>query len=752
MPEDLNSVYNRIKEKQRRRRDTVIIILTAGILVFLTYFMRKLTSFSSAIPLSNNIALFGLINLNIILLTLLLFFLIRNITKVVMGRRQRITASTLRTKLILTMIGFSILPALIFFAVATNFITKSIDNWFGVQIESSLQRAKDIVDTYYKNMGDLSLSFARNMRDEIIVQGMLDNPAVLKRYIKRRIKENNLSVVEIFDTKGKVFATIVNENAEFGSLVSENADILINAYQGKEDISVASLESGDIVWAVLPVFDSNKKINGVIAVNYFLPRSLVDKMASVVRDYDNFKSTEIMKTTIKGTYIVFLLVITLLVIFSASWLGVQIANSITVPIREVAVAASRIARGELNVHITPPQEEEIRNLVDSFNKMTKDLKLNQTQLGSAYQKLEQSNLELEQRKKYMEAVLKNVASGVVSLDAEGIITMVNSRAENILRLNAIDVIGKKYKNVFGSNHMTIVKTMMDKVERLNRDSVQGEMEFDNGESIVSLLLNLTILRDDNKYMGVVVVFEDITELLKVQKLAAWKDVAKRVTHEIKNPLTPIQLSAQRLKRKYSKYITEDFQIFEDCIHTIIRQTETLKTLVNEFSNFERLPILKPTLGNLNETVNNVIALYKTAHKNINFTVFPDSSLPFFEFDKDQINRLLINLLDNAVNAVNEKGEIMVRTLFNGKEDCAVLEVADTGCGVSKDIKPHLFEPYFSSRKGGMGLGLAIVHSIVREHNGRIRIEDNSPVGAKFIVELPRHREGKNVVLFERNVV
>lgn len=740
MERDFESAIARINARRRKRRDTIIILVLSTFLILLVYYMRKISGIPPAIPLTSNIVIFGLINLNIILLCLLLFFLIRNFTRFILERKQRVAVSSLRRKLVLILTGFSLLPAIIFFTIATSFITKSINNWFSEKIEESLRVSKEVVDEYYNNVGLLALRFVRGLNREIIERNVLESPNQLKSFLKRRLELSGMSVIEVFDENGKEIASIINQESEYGGLVTGGSEIIAPGYQGKEDIHVFSVESGDIIWAIAPLRDSSGQIKGVTAVNNYIPRSLVVKMTNLVQGYDDFKKNELMKQTVKGTFIIFLVVITLLVIFSASWLGVQVANALSGPVNEVAEAAQKIARGELDIYITAPQEYELRNLVDAFNRMVRDLKNHREQLKNAYQNLSDTNLELEQRRKYMEVVLQNVSSGVISLDSEGRISTINRSAEKILNLNAREVIGKKYREVLGPNHMPIVKDLIQTVNRLGKDSVELEEEFRDGNNVKRLLTNLTVLRDESdNYLGVVVVFEDITELVRIQKLSAWREIARRIAHEIKNPLTPIQLSAQRLKKKYSSCIKDDPATFSECIDTITRQADVLKSMVDEFTSFARLPVAKPAPHNLNEVVSEVISLYKTAQKDIEFNVVLDENLSLFDFDRNQINRLIINLLENAVSAVNGRGKITIRTKLERETNSVVLEVADDGPGIPSDIRPRLFEPYFSTKKGGMGLGLTIVHSIVKEHSGKIFVEDNYPKGAKFIIKLPYAR-------------
>jgi two-component system nitrogen regulation sensor histidine kinase NtrY len=251
------------------------------------------------------------------------------------------------------------------------------------------------------------------------------------------------------------------------------------------------------------------------------------------------------------------------------------------------------------------------------------------------------------------------------------------------------------------------------------------------------LVNVTTLKDEsNEFVGTVVVFDDLTQLLKAQRMAAWREVARRIAHEIKNPLTPIQLSAQRLRRRYLDRFTADDTVFDECTTMIIKQVDDLKNLVNEFSSFARMPASNPSLNNLNDVLNEALVLFQEGHKDIDFQLQVDSSLPAFSLDREQIKRVIINLLDNAIAAVNGRGEISIETSFNKDLKIAALKISDNGCGIPAEDKPRLFEPYFSTKKAGTGLGLAIVSTIISDHNGYIRVRDNIPQGTLFIVELP----------------
>jgi len=283
----------------------------------------------------------------------------------------------------------------------------------------------------------------------------------------------------------------------------------------------------------------------------------------------------------------------------------------------------------------------------------------------------------------------------------------------------------------------MIKGILKELIGSGKDSIRKQVSLPAGDTKIILLVNVTTLKDENnEFMGTVVVFDDLTQLLKAQRMAAWREVARRIAHEIKNPLTPIQLSAQRLRRRYLDRFSADDIVFDECTTMIIKQVDDLKNLVNEFSSFARMPASNPSLNNLNDVLNEALVLFQEGHKEIQFQLQTDPDLPAFNLDREQIKRVAINLLDNAVAAVNGNGQITIETSFNKDLRIATLKISDNGSGIPAEDKPRLFEPYFSTKKSGTGLGLAIVSTIISDHNGYIRVRDNEPQGTHFIVELP----------------
>jgi len=728
-------------ETRKRRREWLLILLTIILVVFFSRFESQIVELTARLPLANTILVLALINFNILLIILFLFLVFRNLFKLIMERRRGTPGARLRSKLVVAFIALSLVPTMLLFFVSAGFITSSIENWFSTQIESSLEESLEVAQTYYKNSAANALYYAeqlsRTVKDEKLLNE--ENLPRLRDLIKQKQQEYNLGIVEVFSATYEELVRATNPQVPTGEYTHPGSDDLREAMQGNRFTRITPVGKADLIRGMVPVHSNwnPDDIVGVVVVNYYVPYSLVSKMKEISSSYGQYKETKILKGKIKKGYILVLLLLALIIIFLATWFGFYLARGITGPIQELALATGRVADGDLNVQIDVQSDDEIGALVTAFNKMTADLRRSQQALRTANRELQLSNSELEQRRRYMEIVLKNVTAGVISMDKQGVITTINKSAEKLLKIKTGKVLGKGFREVVGSEQLPMVKDLLRELIDSGKDSIRKQISVPIQESKVTLLVNVTTLRDENDdFLGTVVVFDDLTQLLKAQRMAAWREVARRIAHEIKNPLTPIQLSAQRLRRRYLEQFAREDTVFDECTGMIIKQVDELKNLVNEFSSFARMPASNPVPNNLNEIIGEALILYQEGHKDIEFVFHPDPRLPNFSLDRDQIKRATINMLDNAVGAIEGEGAVEVETVYNPALQMATVMIADTGCGIPAEDKPRLFEPYFSTKKTGTGLGLAIVASIISDHNGYIRVKDNYPKGTRFIIELP----------------
>ncbi|MFZ3207758.1 MAG: ATP-binding protein [Geobacteraceae bacterium] len=728
-------------EAKKRKREGFIVVISLLFIILLTWAEIHLGRLRAAVPIESKILIFGLINIIILLIILLIYLVFRNIAKLLMDRKQNAIGAKLRTKLVLAFVGLSLVPTMLLFFVSAGFITNSIQNWFSKQVEVSLDESMEVAQTYYKTSAANAIYYAQQLSGVIRESKLLndENLPALKNLVLQKQKEYNLGAVEVFSSQREELVRAANPKLPIGEFTNPSSEDINVGLSGKELTRINSIGKADLIRGIVPVYSNwnPKDVVGVVVVNYYVPYSLVSKMKEISASYYEFRQLRILKNPIKTWYILTLFLITIVIVFLAVWFGLYLAKSLTTPIQELADATRQVAEGNLDVHLGESGNDEIGILIASFNKMTADLRNNRLALERTNEEVVRSNLELEQRRRYMETVLKNVSAGVISVDKEGVLTTVNKSAERFLRIDTSRVLGKQFRNILQSAHMEIVKGMLRDIMMGSQLSINRQITIPFRDGQLTLMVNLTVLKDENDdFMGTVVVFDDLTHIIKAQRMAAWREVARRIAHEIKNPLTPIKLSAQRLRKRYMSRFNEDEKVFDECTSMIIKSVDELKTLVDEFSSFARMPASQPAANNLNDIIREALTLYQSAHNNISFSFQSDEAIPQLMLDHDQIKRVLINLLDNAVAAIEGEGAVTIESSYNQELRMATCIVADTGHSIAPEDRPRLFEPYFSTKKSGTGLGLAIVSTIISDHHGFIRVKDNYPKGTRFIIELP----------------
>jgi two-component system nitrogen regulation sensor histidine kinase NtrY len=730
--------FNGERESKKRRNEFYIIMIISLLIVTFTYFEMRLPEIGENIPIAYNIIVFTFININIILLLLLFFLVIRNLVKLIFERKQRILGAKLRTKLVAAFVSLSLVPTLLLFLVAVGFITSSMEKWFSVQVEQSLQGSLEVAQTYYRDFANNAIHYGRQISRSISQKDLVDGKKTdgLKNFMERQRIEYNLGIIEIFSKDLKQVAMVTDADIPDNPLPAPNKELLEESLEGKEVSKTRVLGSGELITGVVPIyaFPSGKgSVIGAVVTNFYVPKSLAAKMVGISKAFRDYKHLKILRKPIKSSYLMALLMVTLLIIFSATWFGFYLAKGITIPIQQLAEGTEKVASGDLDFHIDIAAKDEIGKLVNSFNKMTHDLRASKDQL-------EKTNIDLERRKEYMEIILKSIAAGVISIDKEGNISTINKSAERMLGIEGDKVLGKRYREVLNPEYREVAKEWIREINSTRKDTIEKQVTVNSKGQTLTLLVHITVLRSETgSFIGIVAIFDDLTQLVKAQRVAAWREVARRIAHEIKNPLTPIQLSAERLRKRYGDMLSGDGAVFDECTKTIMKQTGELKELVNEFSNFARMPAAKPAPNNLSEIINEVLPLFKQAHKDITFEHTCEDGIPIMNLDRDQIKRVIINLFQNAVSAIESTGnggDVVVKTCYNDELQMVTTEVSDTGCGIPEEDKSRLFEPYFSTKKSGTGLGLAIVNTIISDHNGYIRVKDNLPTGTKFIIELP----------------
>ncbi len=725
-----------VQEAKRRKRERVIILVTVFLIALMTYLETGIfRGEATLLPVSGNALIFGLINVNIILIILLIFLIVRNLVKLIYERRHGIVGSKLRTRLVAAFVSLSLIPTVLLFLVSINFLSYSIDNWFSIRIGDALNRTLEVAQIYYQQSADQAKYYARQLSADISKNSLYEGEKFLylKALVERRHRTNKLNMLEVHIENQK--ENVIVRDREYEQIVPKplSPKGMEDVFAGREWTTTEQVGGGDLIRAVVPVFSSAdpKMVIGFVTASYYFPAGLVEKINVISKTSEEYRQLSLLKTPIKFGYIITLFIVMLLIIFSATWFGLYLAKGITVPIQDLAEATRRIAQGDLNHQIDIIADDEIGILVTSFNQMTKDLKRSK-------QGLEQANLDLEQRRNYTETILRNISAGVISIDRNGVITTINRAAEKMLGILTQKVLNRRYEDVLIPDHRILAGEVLREMRERGEGFIEKQIDVTLRDRAMTILMTITAIHDEEgKEMGMAVVFEDLTQLQRAERAAAWREVARRMAHEIKNPLTPVQLSAQRLQKKYGDRLGEDGGVFRECTKTIIDQVEVLKNLVNEFSRYARLPVTNLALNDLNGVIRDSVILFQDAHKGIVFDFLQGADIPKLMLDPEQIRRVMVNLLDNAVAALGGAGgHIEIRTLSDRNGRTAKVEVADNGCGIPPGYQIKMFEPYFSTKRSGTGLGLAIVNSIVADHHGIVGVSDNHPKGTVVSFELP----------------
>lgn len=733
---------DRTKDQRRRRRERIIIIVTLPLIVFLTYLESHFLQFGSKLPMGSNVVIFALMNINVILLLFLLYLIARNVVKLIFERKQNIFGHRLRTKLVLTFIALSLLPTIILFGLATQFISTSMEYWYNIQVEQSLKKSLEVAQSLYQKAISSGFIVNNQLSELISRHGMLNNDMQkqLVELVREARRAHDLHKIAVYLPNLQLLASEPQGESQPIIFDEPMRKVMKQVAAHRRSLNhITSTSAGDLVWTMSPILapTGSKKMAGFLVIGQLLPKHLLTDMAEITTGFENYQQMKMLKKPVKISHLIMLSIVTLLILLFASWFGFYLAKSITVPIQELAEGTKRIADGDLDVHVDQDSDDEIGTLVNSFNRMTLDLQTSKAALEKTNLELKLTSEEIERRRRYMEIVLRNVAAGVVSVDAEGHIRTINKSAESMFGLKAEDILHCHYSEVLQTNHMEIASKFIEMHQITKQRTMQRQVRSLVGNRLLTLLVTVSILHDEEgQYLGIVVVFDDLTELEKAQRMAAWREVARRIAHEIKNPLTPIQLSAQRLRRKYLQRFKKDGKVFDECTRTIINQVDELKVLVNEFSNFARMPDADPSPNDLVEIVQDTLSLFRESHPSTNFIFEQQNPLPLLDLDREQMKRVMINLLDNAVAAIDGDGEIRVNLSFDEILKIARIEVSDNGPGISAKDKIGMFEPYYSTKEKGSGLGLAIVSNIIADHQGFIRVRDNLPRGTTIVIELP----------------
>jgi two-component system, NtrC family, nitrogen regulation sensor histidine kinase NtrY len=731
------------------RDNTKLLLL--GVVVLLAALAGLLALASRSSTLSpdflTEFVLYALSATNLTMLVALVFVLARNIVKLIVERRRALPFARFRAKLVTVLLAMTLIPALLVLVVGSELIRNNIDQWFNAPMDNMLSSAQDIASEYYQERQHLVASqaqrFARTLSG-IDLTGV--NAAAVRDLVAPDVLQERIDLVEVYRVRSGAGVPQVVPIVDVAAPTLPReysraaADRLAErtAVGGRQSDVVEQLSlGGDLIRTAIPIRSApNGPVRGVVIASEYLTDRFAARARSMTGAYEAYRQLEVLKPALAGVYLSFFLMLTLMILVGATWMGLYLAKRITRPVQMLATAANEIGAGHLDHRVEVETNDEFGSLIDAFNRMAADLAASRRRLERSALDLEHKHEEVEGRKRYVETILDRIATGVVSIDVAGRIRTWNSAATRLLGIDA-RVAGMPASIVFASHELKPFAAVIAEASAAREDVKSQEVSITHdGRELHLVAMTTRLMRSDGHSDGVVIVFDDVSPLIRAQKVAAWREVARRLAHEIKNPLTPIQLCAERMRRHFSDAPGPTKALVEECTTTIVGEVESLKGLVDEFSQFARMPAPRAVTTDLHALLDDALALYRGLFTDVEIRAHYAASLPKVSVDPEQFRRVVINLIDNAIEAMDRRGAIDVETQLDAAHNIVRVVIADNGPGIPPAEREKLFLPYYSTKQRGSGLGLAIVRRIVAEHGGSIDVTDNTPQGTRFAIELP----------------
>lgn len=716
------------------QRRAVLIPLALGILLlFGAVFSQQAFNLRQLRPDSaqQTLVLVSLSALVFLLLVVLTFVLFRNLVKLYAERRLGVLGSRFRTRMVIGALVLSFAPAIVMFMFSYGLMNRSIDKWFSMPV-NELQKDSGQIGVLLTNYA------SENARQE--AAEIANSPETQRAF---QTANYNGVLHEFHRHQPTLQGGFAFALADHDSVASLNSPrpwpVLHSILPDLETLEKkpAKWNFGDVEYllATAPVGKSGK-----ILIGMPLPKDFTPTLAEITQDQQQYQLLSRESKRIRGLYMLLLTLLTVLVLFVATWFSLFVAKLVTRPVEALAEATREISLGHLGHRVEVSAADELGELVASFNRMAAELESSRRKIEVATQALTNSNTELEQRRRHIETILESIPTGVLSLGPDRRVTHTNVAFGRMFCPQGGSTLqGSTLEQVFPEEIASDLDHLLRRADRMAITAAQLEIPGDKHK--VNASVTVSSVQHGTQRLGYVIVFEDFSELLKAQKEAAWREVARRVAHEIKNPLTPIALSAERIRRHLERGSAPDqnsLSVINSCAATISEAVQTVRGLVDEFSSLARFPEAQPRPADVNEIVETTLAMFNGRLEGIQVEKQLEPNLPLAMADPEAIKRALANLIDNAAEAMQRTfvREIHIATSLLDSGDGVEIVIADTGHGINREMKEKLFLPYFSTKKRGTGLGLAIVRRIIEDHHGSIRVEENKPIGAKFIVELP----------------
>jgi two-component system, NtrC family, nitrogen regulation sensor histidine kinase NtrY len=744
----------RTPEPPRRPfRDNPRLIL-AGIAILLVVLIALVAIANGTSRFSpdflSEFVLYALSAADLTMLAALVFVLARNIVKLIVERRRALPFARFRAKLVLLLLGMTFVPAVLVLIVGSELMIQSVDRWFNAPMDEILTSANKIAGDYYAER-QLLVSDQANRIARALSSVDLANRDVrpIRDLLAPNVTLQRVQMIEVY--------RVVPPQAQRGSLptlepvVDVAAPALPPGYSraaadrlaaqalsgARETRSVETLgNSGDLLHAAAVIRAKDGRATGAVVATDYLTGDLAARSRRMTQAFENYNQLRVLKRPLAGVYLSFFLMVTLLILVGSTWMGLYMTKRITRPVQMLAAAAREIGAGRLDQRLEPQSNDEFGSLVEAFNVMASELATSRRKVERSTIELERKHVEVEGRRRYIETILERITTGVVSIDAAGMITTINSAAGRLLSLDR-RIVGQPATSAFDRADLQPIAKLLTGRGRTKGEPAAQEIAIPReGQELHLAVVATSLLAESGASEGVVLVLDDVTPLIRAQKVAAWREVARRLAHEIKNPLTPIQLSAERLRRHFSTAPPPAKALVDECTVTIVGEVESLKGLVDEFSQFARMPSPRTIPTDLGQLITDTISLYSGIFSDVRIDQRFAPGMPLVRLDAEQIKRVIINLVDNAIEAMERRGHIVVETQLDASNNLVRIVVADDGPGIPPAEREKLFLPYYSTKRRGSGLGLAIVRRIIAEHGGSIEVGDNAPRGTRFTIELP----------------
>ena len=719
------------------RRKAVIALAIGAFLLLAALVLQASFNLKFISPDSNQELLFfaglsGLIFFAFVALTVVLG---RNLLKLYAERREGVAGSKFRTRLVVVSLLLSFLPVIAMFWFSYGLMNRSIDKWFSQPVEEVRADTAAMSALLYDYAGQRASSEAQS-----IAQTEEFQKAFASGDFSAAMEELREHIPTL---QGGFVVALANGNAA----TSLNMPARWDDMKARFPLQLAlrgthphfQWGSTDYIVGAAPI------ANGTVVVAMLLPPKFAETARQIQESQQRYIELAAKRKLFRRTYIGFLLLLTVLVLFASTWLALLLSKLVNRPVAALAAGTEAISKGQLDYRVDIRATDELAELVQSFNSMAEQLESSRHQIEASSRDVVVANEALEGRRQYIETVLESIPTGVISIDAARRVTLANAAFSRMFFLERSDyvspavLVNQPLRDVIPADVLADLEPLLRRADRMGMTAANMELALPRAQ--LNVAVTVSALSHADEGLGYVLVFEDLSDLLRAPKQAAWREVARRVAHEIKNPLTPIALSAERIHRHLMRGTAPDaasLEVIRTCAETIRNAVETVRALVDEFSVLARFPASRPQPASLNTLVENALLMFNGRLDGIRVRTVLAHDLPAVMADPEAIKRAVANLVDNAAEAMQDAilKEITISTSLVASRDAVELAVSDTGHGVSRDVKERLFLPYFSTKQRGTGLGLAIVSRIVEDHRGSIRVEENKPVGSRFVIELP----------------